>query len=301
MEKAGEIIPAITGVDAARRTGAEGAAVIPEDCPACGNDLEREPGEAALRCGNRKCPAQVARRLAHFASPAALDIRGLGPAVFEAAVARGSMREPADFYRLDAKQWADLPGMGQRSAEKVVKAVAASRGSARTNGARLICGLGLPGVGMAAAKRLARAAAGIGPLSRADEPWLQQAAGLGEAATRELAAYLRRDDVAAELAALSALGVGHVWENADPPGGVFQGRIVVVTGTLTHWTRAEVIRRLTEAGAQVANEVTSQTQLLVAGTAAGEKLARAREQGVEVIDEAELARRLQTASAGAPE
>ena len=301
VEKAGEIIPAITGVDAARRTGAEEVAVRTEECPACGNGLEREPSEAALRCGNRKCPPQVARRLAHFASPAALDIRGLGQAALEAAVERGLMQEPADFYRLDASQWADLPGMGQRSAERVVAAVAASRGTARTNGARLICGLGLPGVGMAAAKRLAQAAAGIGPLSHADEPWLRQAAGLGEAATRELAAYLRRDDVAAELAALSALGVGHAWEHADPPDGVFQGRIVVVTGTLTYWTRAEITRQLTEAGAQVANEVTPKTHLLVAGIAAGSKLARAREQGVEVIDEAELARRLETTGAGAPE
>ncbi len=211
VEKAGEIIPAITGVDLAKRTGSEVRYELPAACPACGKRLKRDPGESGIRCENRACAAQLVRRLIHFTSPAALGISGLGPATLEAAVARGLLREPADLYRLSLTQWTGLPGMGPRSAEKLTQALSLSRTTARTDGARLICGLGFPGVGMAAAKRLARAMANLEALTAADEEQLRQAAGLGEAAARELRAYLRREDVAGELKALSALGVGKEW------------------------------------------------------------------------------------------
>jgi DNA ligase (NAD+) len=290
--KAGEIIPAITGVDLGKRTGVEVVCVVPENCPACKSRLKREIDVAVLLCGNRGCPAQIVRRLAQFASPAAMDIRGVGPAALEAAVASGLMRGPADFYRMKATEWAGLPGMGARTAEKVIAAVAASRTTARTDGARLIYGLGFPGVGMRTAKRLVQAMPSFEHLVRADESSFRRDADMGETAARELHDYLRRDDVAAELAALSALGMGGKWDEAEKSGGIFQGQIVVVTGTLTRWTRAEVASRLIEAGATVANEVSSKTTCVVAGAEAGAKLKRARELGVEVIDEEELVKRL---------
>lgn len=290
--KAGEIIPYITGVDFGKRTGAEVVCVVPENCPACRIRLNRDAEVAVLRCENRECPAQLVRRLEHFASRGAMDIRGLGPAALEAAVARRLMRGPADFYRIKAAEWVSLPGVGVRAAEEVIAAVAASRDVARTDAARLIYGLGFPGVGIGMAKRLVRAISGFEELNRADESAFRRDAGMGESAARGLYAYLRRDDVTAELVALSELGVGGKWEMAEKSGGVFQGQIVVVTGTLTHWTRAEVTRRLIEAGAKVTNEVNSKTSCVVAGADAGAKLKRARELGVEVIDEAELVKRL---------
>jgi len=290
--KAGEVIPAITGVDVGKRSGTEIACGMPEQCPACESRLKRETDVAVLRCENRACPAQLARRLMHFASPAAMDIRGLGPAALEAAVKSGLMRGPAYFYRLTVTEWAGLPGMGARSAEKVIAAVAASQVMARTDGGRLIYGLGFPGVGLGTAKRLARAMPSFKAVIHADEAKFRQDAGLGEAVARELHAYLRRDDVTAELTELSALGMGEKWEPEVKSGGVFQGQVVAVTGTLTRWTRAEVTRRLIEAGATVAQEVNSKTTCVIAGAEAGTKVKRARELGVEVIDEAELVKRL---------
>lgn len=290
--KAGEIIPSLTGVDVGKRTGVEVACVVPENCPACKSRLNCDADVAVLRCDNRACPAQIARRLAHFASPAALDIRGVGPAALEAAVASGLMHGPADFYRIKDAEWASLPGVGARTAEKVITAVAKSRDMSRADGARLIYGLGLPGVGMGTAKRLVRSMPGFEEMIRVDVTGFQRDAGMGETTARELHAYLRRDDVATELAALSALGIGVKWDVAEKSGGVFQGQIVVVTGTLTQWTRAEVTRRLIEAGAQVANEVNSKTTCVIAGSEAGSKFKRAHELGVEVIDETELVKRL---------
>ncbi|MEN9841194.1 MAG: hypothetical protein RL376_994 [Verrucomicrobiota bacterium] len=215
VEKAGEIIPVIAGVDTAKR--AEGAVpyAVPERCPACEMVLARRDGVAALVCENRACAAQVVRRLVHFAGPEALAITGLGPAVVEAAVGRGWLRGPADIYRAETAQWAELPGVGRRKAEKLRLAIEASRETARKDGARLLYGLGWPGLGRAAAKRLAAAAGGLGELSNGDVDWWRRKAGLGATEAQELEAYLRRGDVAAELAELRAVGVGEAWTRVE--------------------------------------------------------------------------------------
>jgi DNA ligase (NAD+) len=305
VEKAGEIIPAIVGVEKARRTGAEKPYVFPDTCPGCAGRLGKAEGEAGYRCGNRACPAQVARRIAHFATPAALDIAGLGPVTVEALVARGLARSPADLYRLRADEWAELPGLGERSAAKLMAALAASRATAKTEGTRLIYALGLPGVGEGAARRLAEVVPGLQELAVVDVEILRQprkagGAGMGEASARELRAYLQRPDVRGELEALRAAGIGVAWaeEPASALGaggavpGRLRGQVVVLTGTLTRWTRVEAAKRLEAAGATVMPDMTKATTLLVAGVEPGAKLAKARERGVEVIDETELVRRL---------
>ena len=215
VEKAGEIIPVIAGVDTAKRTGEVAPYAVPERCPACETVLVRREGGAALVCENRDCAAQVVRRLVHFAGPEALAISGLGPAAVEAAVGRGWLRSPADFYRAETAKWAELPGVGRRKAEKLRVAIEASRETARKDGARLLYGLGWPGLGRAAAKWLAAASGGLTELEGSDVDWWRRNTGLGEAASRELMAYLRRGDVAAELAELRAVGVGEAWVRAE--------------------------------------------------------------------------------------
>ncbi|MEY4489710.1 MAG: hypothetical protein RIQ79_2218 [Verrucomicrobiota bacterium] len=305
VEKAGEIIPAIVGVEKARRTGAEVPYVFPSICPSCAGKLIQEAGEAGYRCMNRSCPAQVARRIGHFATPAALDIAGLGPVLVDALVTRGLARSPADLYRLRAEEWAALPGLGERSAAKLMAALAASRLTAQTDGARLIYALGLPGVGEGGARSLGAVVTGLKALAEVDvqalrRPQNEGGAGLGETAAWELAGYLHRPDVRAELTALREANVGVSWAKTLLPGSsgegakVLRGQVVVLTGTLTHWTRAEASKRLIAAGATVATDVTRQTTLLVAGAEPGSKLTKARERGIEVIDEAELLKRLGT-------
>jgi DNA ligase (NAD+) len=287
VEKAGEIIPAIAGVDKARRTGGEAAYVFPDTCPACGTTLAREEGKAAWRCVNAGCPAQAARRIEHWA--AALDIGGLGPALVERLVQGGAVRGPADLYRLRAEDLRGLPGAGERTARKVIEEIAASR--ARADGARVVAGLGLPGAGGETARRLAGAFGGLGELAAADEAALR-AAGLGEATARGVAEYLARAEVRAELAALRQAGVGEGWAGAKTNAGVLAGQAVVVTGRLTRWTRGRAEEELRAAGARVMSEVTRETTLVVAGEKPGSTLERALARGIEVIDEDELARRL---------
>lgn len=303
VEKAGEIIPAIVGIEKARRTGVEVPYVFPDTCPTCAGKLAQVAGEAVHRCANRACAAQVARRITHFATPAALEIAGLGPALVDALVGRGQARSPADLYRLSAEEWAALPGLGARSAAKLMAALAASRETAQANGARLIYGLGLPGVGEGAARRLAEVVPGLEALAKVEEETLRRppnagGAGLGESVARELVEYLQRPDVRAELTALRAADVGVSWVKKPAPSlteadaAKFHGQVVVLTGTLTRWTRAQATERLTAAGASVVADFSKEATLLVAGAEPGAKLKKARERGIEVIDEAELVRRL---------
>lgn len=303
VERAGEIIPAILGVDKTRRTGAEKPYVFPHKCPACAGELARNEGEAAHRCVNRACPAQIARRLAHFASPVALDISGLGPAVIDALVSGGLARSPADLYRLKPEELAALPGLGDRSAAKLAASLAASRATTGTDGARLIYALGLPSVGEGAARRLAKVVRGLEALPGVDmetlcKPAGAGGAGFGEAGARELRAYLQRADVREELAALRAAGLGIAWAQKprDASWGAeakpMRGQVVVLTGTLARWTRAEATKILEAAGATVVADVTKETTLLIAGAEPRAKLAKARERGIEVIDEAGLSSRL---------
>jgi DNA ligase (NAD+) len=293
VAKAGEIIPAIIGVDKARRTGAEAVYVFPDTCPACTETLAREEGRAAWRCANAVCPAQVARRIEHWASAGALDIGGLGPALIARLVEGGLAGGPADLYRLRAEDLRGLPGVGERTALKLIEEIAASRERARADGARLVAGLGLPGVGRETARRLAGAFDGLAVLAAADEAGLS-AAGLGEATARGVAEHLARAEVRAELAALQVAGLGEAWRNGEAGGGALVGQTVVVTGRLKQWTRKQVEERLRAAGARVMSGVSQETTLVVAGEDPGSTLERARGRGVEVIDETELARRFNT-------
>ena len=290
IEKAGEIIPAIAAVDVAARGADSQPYGIPDTCPGCAGRLMREEGAAALRCENRACPAQVARRLEHLTSPAALDIRGLGPELIKTLVATNKARSPAELLRLAAADWAAVPGVSAAAAEKLALAVSAGREKAAVDGARLLYGLSMPGVGEAAAKKLASAAGGFDQLSGV------AATVLGERAGLDLFKYLSRDDVAAELRALAALGIGKWQAQAGALSGPLRGEVVVVTGAFSRWTRAEAVKKMEAAGARVAADITRQTTLVVAGLGPGATLAKARSRGVPVIDEDELARRLEGVS-----
>lgn len=291
IEKAGEIIPAIASVDLTGREDESQPYGIPDTCPGCAGRLTRTEDAAALRCENRACPAQVARRLEHLASPQALDIRGLGPELIKTLVATKKACGPAELCRLTAADLAGVPGVSPAAAEKLAAAVAEGREKATSDGARLLYGLSFPGVGQGAAKKLAAAAGGFDELADVAE------ATLGERAGRELFKYLKRDDVAAELRALAGQGLGKWRMQAGALNGPLRGEIVVVTGAFSRWTRPELVKKMEAAGARVAPDVTRQTTLVVAGEGPGATLAKARARGVAVIDEAELARRLAPAGA----
>lgn len=264
VEKAGEIIPAIVGVNRAKRPAETTAFVFPERCPECGEQVESRTGGAAVRCVNGRCAAQVRRRVEHFASNGAMDIEGLGPTMIEAVVARGWVKEIADVYRLSREELLTVDRVGPRTVEALLAAIEKSKGAELW---RVIYGLGIPGIGAVAAKELARRHGTLEAFAAA-EPRAREA-----------------------VTALRAAGVRPAVVTAAR--GLLAGKTLVLTGTLPTLTRAQATAKIEAAGGKVASSVSRATSYVVAGAEAGAKLEQARKLGVAVIDEAELVRMLE--------
>lgn len=193
IEKAGEIIPTIASVDAARRTAAIVPYVTPIECPECGHPVARNRGEAAVRCTNFDCPAQVRRRIEHFASDDCLDIKGLGPALIGRLVKSGTVKSPADLYRLRREDLMSAGGAGAKTADRVLAAIERSKGAERW---RFILGLGISGVGPATARSLADHFADLNAFARAaredffTDAGVPRIAGIGAVAGEGIAVFL---------------------------------------------------------------------------------------------------------------
>jgi DNA ligase (NAD+) len=288
VRKAGEVIPEVVRVLAEGRTGAERPFRFPATCPACGAPVERPPGQAAHRCTNERCPGRVREGLLHFVARAAMDVEGLGPKILDALLASGRVRTAADLYTLTPDELARLPRMGAKSAANLAAALDASRSRPLS---RLLFALGMRHVGERASAALAERFGSMGALAAAGEEELAAVPDVGPATAESVRAWFADPDNLALLDALAAAGVAAADRRAAPPAaappptGPLAGQEVVFTGRLSvPRTQAEAAAR--RAGAAVADRVTRRTTLLVAGEEAGAKLARARDLGVAVWDEA---------------
>jgi len=294
IQKAGEIIPQVIGVDAAARTGVERAFAMPRACPECGAAVEPTPGQAVLRCANRACPAQVKGQIFYWARRFAMDVDHLGASLVDQLVARGVVKDVADLYALDVQTVESLERMGEKSAVNVVRSIAASK--ERTLD-RLLCGLGIPQVGQVAAKQLAEEA---GSLERM-LAWTEEEAkehvggihGFGPKMVESVVLFLADPAQRALMGKLVELGVGRPQPRAVvATEGPLVGVAVCVTGVLTR-KREDVHAEIRAAGGEVHDGVKRNTTYLVAGEKTGKsKLDQAKKVGTKVIDEPELMRLL---------
>jgi DNA ligase (NAD+) len=299
IEKGGEVIPKVTGVRTDLRTGVETPVALPTQCPACGDPLERGEGESAIRCVNEHCPAQLKRRLLHFAARGALDIEELGETVVEQLVDRGLVRDVADLHRLDLPTLAPLVigtsprkrdgGVTQRHfglarARKLLDALAASR---RPPLSRLLFGLGIRHVGAHAARQLALACPSLEKLAAAREDELAGIDGIGPVIAAAVLRYFERPQTQQLLARLTEAGLVPEPESAAAGAapGPLAGLTFVLTGTLPGLTRDAARRQIAAHGGRVTGVVSPRTDFVLAGADAGAKLAQARKLGIPVIDE----------------
>ncbi|MDP3071202.1 MAG: NAD-dependent DNA ligase LigA [Opitutaceae bacterium] len=280
VEKAGEIIPAVVGVNLARRPAATRAFVFPESCPVCRTAVAQRAGEVAVRCPNAACPAQLRRRLEHFASRECVAIDGLGPATIEALVEKGAVKDVADIYRLRRAVLLTLGKDTGKSADRMLAAIEASK---RAELWRFVHGLGIPQVGAVAAKEVARRFGSLDAL-------LRVAPGeFGHDATgRALAAFFAEPRNRATVEGLLAAGVRPIAHGTATaaPGGRLAGKIFVLTGALPTLTRAQATEKIQAAGGKVASSVSRNTHYVLAGAEPGAKREQARTLGIPVIDEA---------------
>jgi DNA ligase (NAD+) len=289
VRKAGEVIPEVVEVDRSARTGAERPFAMPDRCPACGAEVVRLPGEAAHRCTNPNCPAQVEGTLEHFASRAAMDIEGLGPQLVARLLERGLVRDPADLYFLRREDLVGLERLGERSADNLLRGIEASKSRPLD---RLLVGLGIRFVGERVAEVLAGRFGSLDRLAAATEEELRSVPEVGEKIAASVAAFFRLPQTRELIAKLERAGVNMEAGGERPPIGLrnFSGMTVVFTGTLETMTRAEAEGVVRAQGGRPGSGVSARTHLVVAGPGAGSKLERARRLGLRVVDEQEFRR-----------
>jgi DNA ligase (NAD+) len=299
IQKAGEVIPQVVGVDKAARKGKEKKFVMPTRCPSCGTAVVRELRdadkpelgvEAATRCPNRSCPEQVKQRIFYFARRFAMDIDHLGEALVEQLVDRGIVKDVADLYTLTTETVGSLERMGDKSAQNVVTSI--QRSKDRTLD-RLLCGLGIPQIGQVAARQLAEDAGTLEKMLA----WTPEEArervdairGFGPKMVESVVEFVNDPEQRALMEKLSKLGVGR----AQPvkivaAKGPLKGSSFCVTGVLSR-KREDVHAEIRAAGGEVHDSVKKNTTYLVAGDKTGKsKLDQAKKYGTKVLSEAEL-------------
>jgi DNA ligase (NAD+) len=315
VRRAGDVIPEVVSVSRPGPREKADRFEMPARCPVCGSEVVRLPGEAATRCtGGLFCPAQRKAALLHFASRRAMDIEGLGEKLADQLVDLDVVHTPADLYRLSADELADLDRMGEKSARNVVAAVEGSRSPTL---ARFVYALGIPGVGEEVARILARHFGTLEALLAAD--WAEVAErkkstqkenagrkrrgeaplpsileGIGPELMESLAKFLSQKHNQEVIEKL----IGHVRvQREEAKAGALKGKIFVLTGTLPGLTRQEAAEMVEARGGKVTASVSRQTDYVVAGAEAGSKLEKARELGIEVLDEEGLRKILRESDA----
>ena len=287
VRRAGDVIPEVVRVLPEKRPILAPEFIMPRCCPVCGSQVVRAEDEAVARCsGGLYCPAQRKQALIHFASRRALDIEGLGDKLIEQLVDGGIVRTPADLYKLSMSALVDLERMAEKSASKLLAAIENSK---QTTLARFIYALGIRNVGEATAKDLARHFGSLQRVLSADEEQLMQVKDVGPVVAQCLHQFCAEPHNLDVVEQLRAVGVA--WAEGDmlpSANNALSGKVFVLTGTLPSLSREEAKALIEAAGGKVSGSVSRKTDFVVAGSEAGSKLEKARELGVNVIDEAQL-------------
>ena len=281
IEKAGEIIPAVVMVKKESRTGEEQVIVPPTQCPVCGTATKKDEEQVALRCPNPDCPEQVKRRLEHFVSRGAMDIRGLGEQVVAQLVDAGLVKDPADLYQLDELSLTKLERQGAKSIENLIKALKESKEQPPW---RMVFGLGILHVGVTAARTLMEFFGSIDKLAVAEVPELLRCEDVGEVVAASLHAWFRDERNLQLLERLRAAGLTFEQRAVQAASEALAGTTWVITGTLSR-PREEMAELIRSHGGKISSSVSAKTSCLLAGEEAGSKLEKARKLGVEVVNE----------------
>ena len=283
IRKAGEIIPEVLSVAQCRSL--DDPYAFPEFCPSCGSKVVREKDEAAVRCTNTDCPAQLLRHLIHFVSRDAMDIDGLGSAVLEQLLNNGLIKNFVDIYNLRAVDVASLERMGEKSALNLINAIEKSK-SAEIN--KLIFALGIRHIGQKAAKLLCEYFLSIDAIFDASVEDILKIDGFGEIMAQSVYDYFSLPQTRTLIDSLKELGVEMKPLEKKQNGGVFLGKTFVLTGTLPTMTRSQASKIIEENGGKTSSSVSKKTDYVLAGEDAGSKLTKAQTLGVTIISEEDL-------------
>ena len=291
LRKAGEIIPEVVALS--KRGENTVPFEMPKICPSCGSPVTREEGDAAVRCTNTACPAQLMRNLIHFVSRDAMDIDGLGPALLELLVKSGAVQSPADLYKLKAEQISSLERAGDTLAGNILTAIEKSK---QNELSRLITGIGIRLVGQKASKILCAKYPTIDELMNADVDSLTQIDGIGKIMAESIVNYFALPKSKELIAEFKTLGLKLTETVQQNKSNVFEGKTFVLTGTLPTLKRSQASKIIEENGGKVSSSVSKKTDFVLAGEDAGSKLDKAKKLGITVISEEEFLSKISSES-----
>ncbi len=283
VRKAGDIIPEVLSVS--WHDNSKEIYTLPDICPSCGGNVTREDGEAAVRCSNPDCPNQLLRNLIHFCSRDAMDIEGLGTAVLEVLVEKGIIRTAADIFSLPKEEIAKIDRMGEKSAENLIKAAEKAKSNDLS---KLVFALGIRHIGQKAAKLLSDKFGSMDKIISATTDEIASIDGFGLIMAQSVTDFFSHPESIDLIGKLKSLGVNMVGE-ATVKENRFDGKVFVLTGTLTDFKRSEASKIIESLGGKTSSSVSKKTDYVLAGEDAGSKLQKANELGITIISEAEFA------------
>lgn len=283
IRKAGEIIPEVLSVS----EHSENAVPFefPTTCPSCGSPVTSDEGEAAVRCTNTDCPAQLMRHLIHFVSRDAMDIDGMGPAVLEQLINADLIKSPADLYRLTAEQISALDRKAEKSAANLISSIEKSKSNYLY---RLVYALGIRNIGLKAAKIICENFETIEDIMNARAEDFEKIDGFGSIMAKSLESYFSLDSTKQLISELKELGLQMTPSAPKKSGGIFEGKTFVLTGTLPTMTRSEASKLIEQQGGKTSSSVSKKTSFVLAGEEAGSKLTKAQNLGIPIITEKQL-------------
>ena len=288
IQKAGDVIPEVVEVIKDKRKPDAAKYEMPDDCPVCGEPLERIDDEAATRCTNSNCPAQQLRSIIHFASKGAMEIDGLGPAIVEKLIEEGLVKTCADLYELKKDDIVSLEGFAEKSASNLIESIENSKSRGLD---RLLFALGIRLIGSRAAKLIAERFGTIESVAEANAEQIAEIPDIGEKMAGSVEHYFSESASIELIEHLRKCGVDMTYEAVEK-GGIFSGKTFVITGTLPGMKRSEAKKLIEDNGGKVSSSVSKKTDYLLAGDEAGSKLDKANKLGINVISEEDLEKML---------
>lgn len=285
IQKAGDVIPEVVGVNKDKRDGTEKIFEMPRICPVCGAEAVREEGEAVVRCIGIECPAKLYRSIIHFASKDAMDIDGLGEAIIGELIERKLISNIADIYKLTIDDVASLKKNGKKFAQNLINAIEESK---KRDLYRVINSLGIRHVGVKLAKTLARYFKDMDKLIAATYEELRMIEDVGEITADTIYEFFRQDQTIDLINKLKQANVNMKAESQENENEKFAGKTFVLTGSLEHYSREEASEIIEKMGGKTSSSVSKKTDYVLAGEDAGSKLKKAQELGITIISEEEF-------------
>jgi DNA ligase (NAD+) len=287
VERAGKVIPHVLRAETHLRKSDSPKFVFPSHCPECNTPAVKDEGGVYIRCPNPECPAQIKERLRFFATRNAMDIEGLGDKLVDQLVSAGLVRRFADLYDLESESLQKLERMGKKSSNSLISNIEASKSRGLE---RLLNALSIRHVGQRVAQLLAQHFGSLDAMEKAGLDELSRVPEIGEIIAKSVHDFLHSEHGQQTIASLRERGIDLTAKTQKPVGGKLEGKTFVVTGTLTKYSREEIESLIEQHGGRASGSVSKKTSYLIAGADAGSKLAKAKDLGIPILDEAEFDR-----------